>query len=378
MTQGAGTCWQQEDVDGFPIWIEPARLLPDPPPCALADRGRLSWASLALLLALLSDHLWFRAEAKLAPVKLARSPGVPGVPGVPLYPERTRAVFLDNSSTPLCDSLRDGSEGAEEPLSTNSFTFVDVDHLCGNISERSGRGGSWDVNISSLYLSFCSSYSLLDLLRGASRPDRLNCSLDALHKGPDGTCSACVAAYQRYDLHALEKYEEFEVLALKYEPGPYSVRTCMDQCKMAYKWWLCAQFFPDTSPSCGQTVPCGTSCLQVQQSCPFILPDNEDLIHGGSPSFICTGLVSDSEARCCDVRWDPPSPPPSPLPSSHATLQRTASPSCEHQGAWLSSASPRLKLCPLLVLVILHSVLLLSHNATLLWATGEEGGANED
>uniref|UniRef100_A0A3B4AJ18 Family with sequence similarity 155 member A n=1 Tax=Periophthalmus magnuspinnatus TaxID=409849 RepID=A0A3B4AJ18_9GOBI len=321
MTQGAGTCWQQEDVDGFPIWIEPARLLPDPPPCALADRGRLSWASLALLLALLSDHLWF----------------LPGVPGVPLYPERTRAVFLDNSSTPLCDSLRDGSEGAEEPLSTNSFTFVDVDHLCGNISERSGRGGSWDVNISSLYLSFCSSYSLLDLLRGASRPDRLNCSLDALHKGPDGTCSACVAAYQRYDLHALEKYEEFEVLALKYEPGPYSVRTCMDQCKMAYKWWLCAQFFPDTSPSCGQTVPCGTSCLQVQQSCPFIL-----------------------------------------IPSSHATLQRTASPSCEHQGAWLSSASPRLKLCPLLVLVILHSVLLLSHNATLLWATGEEGGANED
>ncbi|KAJ0062341.1 hypothetical protein NL108_010510, partial [Boleophthalmus pectinirostris] len=57
---------------------------------------------------------------------------------------------------------------------------------------------------------------------------------------------------------------------------------------MAYKWWLCAQFFPDTSPSCARTVPCGTSCLQVQQSCPFILPDNEDLIHGGSPSFICT------------------------------------------------------------------------------------------
>ncbi|KAK7893214.1 hypothetical protein WMY93_022366 [Mugilogobius chulae] len=226
MTQGAGTCWQQEDVDGFPIWIEPPRLLPDPQPCALTERCRLSWASLTLLLALLSDHLWFRAEAKLAPEKLAPSPVSP------LYPERTRAVFLDNSSTPLCDSLRDRYEEAEDSLSTNSFTFADVDHLCGNISERHGRGGSWDVNISSLFLSFCSSYSLLDLLRGASRPDSLNCSLDALHEGPDGTCGACVAAYQRYDLHALEKYEEFELLALKYEPGPYSVRTCMDQCKV--------------------------------------------------------------------------------------------------------------------------------------------------
>uniref|UniRef100_A0A8C6WVU8 Uncharacterized protein n=1 Tax=Neogobius melanostomus TaxID=47308 RepID=A0A8C6WVU8_9GOBI len=109
--------------------------------------------------------------------------------------------------------------------------------------------------------------------------------------GPDGTCLACVAAYQRYDLHALEKYEEFEALALKYEPGPYSVRTCMDQCKMAYKWWLCAQFFPRTAPACPDTVPCAQSCLQVQQSCPYILPDNEDLIHGGSPSFICTGTA---------------------------------------------------------------------------------------
>lgn len=368
MTQGAGTCWQHEDVDGFPpIWIEPSRLsLPDPvPPCALTERCRLSWASVALLLALLSDHLWFTAEAKVSP------------------PEHRTAVFMDNSSTPLCDRFEDSyEEDTDAAVSNkNSFTFSDVEHLCGNISDRAGRG-TWAVNVSSLYLSFCSSYSLLDLLRGASRPDRLNCSLAALHEGPDGTCSACVAAYQRYDLHALEKYEEFEALALKYEPGPYSVRTCMDQCKMAYKWWLCAQFFPHTAPSCPETVPCAQSCLQVQQSCPYILPDNEDLIHGGSPSFICTGLMSDSafdsEARCCDVRWRPP-----PLPSSPSTLgtvKRTASPSCQQQGAPVSSSAPssscsRLKLCPLLALALLHTVLLISsHNATL----SDEGSSNED
>lgn len=144
----------------------------------------------------------------------------------------------------------------------------------------------------------------------------------------------------------------------------------------AYKWWLCAQFFPHTAPSCSHTVPCVQSCLQVQQSCPYILPDNEDLIHGGSPSFICTGLMSDgaldSEARCCDVRWDPPSPsaPPSPL----GTVKRTASPSCQQQGAPVSSACPRLKLCPLLALALLHTVLLISHNATL----SDEGSSNED
>ncbi|KAM7365423.1 hypothetical protein PAMP_016349 [Pampus punctatissimus] len=56
----------------------------------------------------------------------------------------------------------------------------------------------------------------------------------------------------------------------------------------AYKPWLCAQYFPTTQQSCQKKVPCYQYCLEVQQSCPFILPDNDDLIHGGSPSFICT------------------------------------------------------------------------------------------
>lgn len=59
--------------------------------------------------------------------------------------------------------------------------------------------------------------------------------------------------------------------------------------QMAYKPWLCAQYFPTPQRSCQKKVPCHQYCLEVQQSCPFILPDNDDLIHGGSPSFICTG-----------------------------------------------------------------------------------------
>ncbi|CAL1598058.1 unnamed protein product [Knipowitschia caucasica] len=341
MSPGTGTCWQHDDDL---VWIEPQQ--------PLTDRFRVSWASL-LLLALLSDHLWFRADAKLL-----SSSSASAASAAPL-PDRVRPVFVN---------------------STRSFTLADAEHLCGNLSVRS-RGGSWDTgahvdesamhaHLHALHLSFCSSYSLMDLLRSGSSPDRLRCSLHALHER--STCSACVSAFQRYDLHALEKYEDFEQLALKYEPGPYSVRTCMDQCKMAYKWWLCAQFFPDTSPSCGEADPCGHSCLRVQQSCPFILPDNEDLIHGGSPSFICTGLLSDLDvhSRCCDVRWSPAGPP------SLGTARRTAPPPCDMQREWLSSSSSRLRLCcPLLVLALLHTVLLFSHNATLRW---EEGGANDD
>jgi len=57
----------------------------------------------------------------------------------------------------------------------------------------------------------------------------------------------------------------------------------------AYKPWLCAQYFPTSQLSCQRKVPCYEYCLEVQQSCPFILPDNDDMVYGGSPSFICTG-----------------------------------------------------------------------------------------
>ena len=81
------------------------------------------------------------------------------------------------------------------------------------------------------------------------------------------------------------------------------------------------------------------------------------------------GLLADSEpesnAECCDVRWDS-----KPDNRSRGTLKRT-SPSCDHQGASVTSAAAprlcngRLKLC-LLVLVLLHTVVTIttSHNST--------------
>ncbi|XP_046887204.1 transmembrane protein FAM155A [Hypomesus transpacificus] len=371
MTRGAWTCRQQDD--GLKIWLEPRENEKPFTDSERAQRWRLSLASLLFLTILLSDHLWFCAEAKVTRTRdkfsskdLGAYPSNHIPPNHHLANSSLRgnedAIFIGNSTKPLWRL----ETCHHDSLSKNCFTFDDADHLCKGISEKEGTRS---VNISDLYLSFCNSYSLLDLFYGSTSPDNLNCSLDVLVDGDMARCSLCVQAYQRYDQHAQEKYEEFEIMTQKYETDAYSVRTCMEQCKEAYKPWLCAQYFPTAQRHCGRTVPCVQYCLEVQQRCPFILPDNDDLIHGGSPSFICTGLLADSEpesnAECCDVRWDS-----KPDNRSRGTLKRT-SPSCDHQGASVTSAAAprlcngRLKLC-LLVLVLLHTVVTIttSHNST--------------
>ncbi|XP_037552226.1 transmembrane protein FAM155A [Nematolebias whitei] len=392
MTRGAGTCWQQEDDDGFQIWLEPPRDHQKPfTDSERAQRWRLSLASLLFLTVLLSDLLWFCAEATLArtPDQFASShlsspqtpPARGGLPGSP------RAAFLGNSTKHLW-RLETCPRERRDSAPGDCFAFVDADDLCAGVSEREEGTARAAGNMSDLRLAFCDSYSLLDLFRGSTSPDNLNCSLDALARGDAAArCSDCVEAYRRYDQHAQEKYDDFELLTLKYEPGEYSVRTCMEQCKVAYKPWLCAQYFPTIQQSCPRKIPCHQYCLEVQQSCPFILPDNDDLIHGGNPSFICTGLLgdhtSDNEAECCDVRWDSKMDSP-----SGGTLKRTPS-SCQPEGASVTSAattrlcSGRLKIC-LLALVLLHTVIIISasHNSTLLDVAAifspEEGASTEE
>ncbi|KAJ3591961.1 hypothetical protein NHX12_007091 [Muraenolepis orangiensis] len=133
---------------------------------------------------------------------------------------------------------------------------------------------------------------------------------------------------------------------------------------MVYKPWLCSQYFQTTQLHCNRRIPCGQYCLEVQQRCPFILPDNDDLIHGGRLlEDYQSGL--DPDVECCDVRWDRTAEDN----RSRGTLKRTHPP-CQHRTSLSSSAAcrlcnGRLKLC-LLVLVLLHTVasLTASHNAT--------------
>ncbi|XP_054642267.1 NALCN channel auxiliary factor 1 [Dunckerocampus dactyliophorus] len=401
MTRGA---WMRRQHDeGVKYWFAPRGTEKPSTESERAQRWRLSLASLLFITILLSDHLWFCAEATLTRTRDKRSgsgglgiretgeqphslhwvPPLPppssssqppssSSPPPPPDPYRlTReqdAIFLGNSTEPLwrMDTCHPDS------VSKDCFTFTDADTVCLGLSTAGGGEGTQSayVNLSDLYLSFCNSYSLLDLFYGFTSPHDMNCTLDMAMGADAPGCGECVRAYQLLDRQAEDNYREFELLVRKYETDAYSVRTCMEECKLAYKPWLCSQYFQTTQMHCTKRIPCGRYCLEVQQRCPFVLPDNDDLIHGGSPSFICTGLLedhpsgADPDAECCDVRWDLKVDN-----RSRGTLKRTHPP-CQHRTSLSSSAAcrlcnSRLKLC-LLVLVLLHTVasLTAAHNAT--------------
>ncbi|KAK9401766.1 putative transmembrane protein [Crotalus adamanteus] len=153
-----------------------------------------------------------------------------------------------------------------------------------------------------------------------------------------------------------------------------------------YKAWLCSQYFEVTQSHCNNTIPCKQYCLEVQTRCPFILPDNDDVIYGGLSSFICTGLYdnypTNAEPECCDVRWGLLSDN-----QSKGTIKTSDSMMCHRTSLTVSSASrlcnSRLKLC-VLVLILLHTVLTVSaaQNSTELSFGGitnfEDNSTNEE
>ncbi|XP_002915908.1 transmembrane protein FAM155A isoform X1 [Ailuropoda melanoleuca] len=433
MTRGAWMCRQYDD--GLKIWLAAPRENEKPfIDSERAQKWRLSLASLLFFTVLLSDHLWFCAEAKLTRTRdkeqrqqqqqrrqqqqqrqRQQEPSWPALlasmgesspaaqahrllsasssPTLPPSPgdgggggkgnrgknNRSKALFLGNSAKPVWRLETCYPQGAS---SGQCFTVESADAVCARNWSRgvAAAGEEQQVrgthptplwNLSDFYLSFCNSYTLWELFSGLSSPNTLNCSLDVVLKegGEMTTCRQCVEAYQDYDHHAQEKYEEFESVLHKYlQSEEYSVKSCPEDCKIVYKAWLCSQYFEVAQFNCRKTIPCKQYCLEVQTRCPFILPDNDEVIYGGLSSFICTGLyetfLTTDDPECCDVRREErPSKP------SGGTLG-TSSP-CPRTSLTVSAAARlgngRLKLC-VLVLILLHTVLTASaaHNGTAL------------
>lgn len=106
-----------------------------------------------------------------------------------------------------------------------------------------------------------------------------------------------VARGARVKAHTCERCSCVCVHSLQLNPPPNSSVSSLSPypqpplspSQMVYKPWLCSQYFQATQRHCSKRIPCAQYCLEVQQRCPFILPDNDDFIHGGNPSFICTG-----------------------------------------------------------------------------------------
>uniref|UniRef100_G1KEY5 NALCN channel auxiliary factor 1 n=1 Tax=Anolis carolinensis TaxID=28377 RepID=G1KEY5_ANOCA len=174
------------------------------------------------------------------------------------------------------------------------------------------------------------------------------------------------------------------------ESSLLAILRCLSAASMVvltvYKAWLCSQYFEVTQSHCNHTIPCKQYCLEVQTRCPFILPDNDDVIYGGLSSFICTGLYdnypTNAEPECCDVRWGLLSDN-----QSKGTIKTSDSMMCHRTSLTVSSASrlcnSRLKLC-VLVLILLHTVLTVSaaQNSTELGFGGitnlEDHSTNEE
>uniref|UniRef100_A0A673URJ1 Family with sequence similarity 155 member A n=1 Tax=Suricata suricatta TaxID=37032 RepID=A0A673URJ1_SURSU len=153
---------------------------------------------------------------------------------------------------------------------------------------------------------------------------------------------------------------------------------------VVYKAWLCSQYFEVAQFNCRKTVPCQQYCLEVQTRCPFILPDNDEVIYGGLSSFICTGLhdtfLTHDDPECCDVRREERARKP-----AQGTVGTGGA--CHRTSLAVSSAArlgnSRLKLC-VLVLILLHTVLAASaaQNGTALGVGGlpalDEGSARDE
>ncbi|XP_027692514.1 transmembrane protein FAM155B [Vombatus ursinus] len=320
-----------------------------------AQRWRLSLASLLFFTVLLSDRLWLCAGGRLRAKERSGSVRLPWGAAGPEPQPRPEAdtppamlLLLPPPPPPpppggSCGSLLGnltqaaaapgpGCGGGRGPSGPEAACLEPqaLQRLVGAAPLRplmsplptSGRPPASQTNLlqghfRNYTLAFCDSYSVADLLLGMAPQDSLDCSLDALLSdllttGPGAweACFSCVQLYQRLDEHAQEKYDEFDCLLQKYlQAEEYSVRSCIGDCKAVYKAWLCSEYFNVTQQNCHPRVPCKQYCLEVQTRCPFVLPDNDELIYGGLPGFICAGVMESprgpEEAECCEVDLKP-------------------------------------------------------------------------
>ncbi|XP_054430180.1 NALCN channel auxiliary factor 2 [Pteronotus mesoamericanus] len=335
---------------------------PSDKPCAdseRAQRWRLSLASLLFFTVLLADHLWLCAGARPRARELSSAMRPPWGTDRERQPAPPRAVLPLPPPPPGEPSAPPGTCGPRYSNLTKAAPAAGPGPDCGGVPEPTGLDAAC-TKLQSLQrlfepttpapplrppdspsrapaefssakknllkghfrnftLSFCDTYTVWDLLLGMDRPDSLDCSLDTLlgdllavvaspGSGAWEVCSNCIEAYQRLDRHAQEKYDEFDLVLHKYlQAEEYSIRSCTKGCKAVYKAWLCSEYFSVTQQECERWVPCKQYCLEVQTRCPFILPDNEEMVYGGLPGFICTGLLDTSpkrpESKCCDVQW---------------------------------------------------------------------------
>ncbi|KAF3843145.1 hypothetical protein F7725_001994 [Dissostichus mawsoni] len=400
---------RRQHDEGLKYWFAPRENEKPFTESERAQRWRLSLASLLFITVLLSDHLWFCAEAKLTRTRDKRS-------------EEGLAITDMGDPDDLNCSLDMGQDVLGCSKCVRAYQLLDQ-QAEENYREFELLVEKYETDAYSVRTCMEECKFLFNLFTLTLRPHYEAKDADYSHHYSVAPSNHLIAEEPFLERDIGTKYEiptvpwsdsvsglNLAKFTVKASLANQTMRWVLGHCaavtpsmgKMTQnwrgrssdsksKWFISLAVFsvlPDHQMHCSKPIPCGQYCLEVQQRCPFVLPDNDDLIHGGSPSFICTGLLEDypsgvdPNAKCCDVRWDLKVDN-----RSRGTLKRTHPP-CQHRTSLSSSAAcrlcnSRLKLC-LLVLVLLHTVasLTASHNATGLGLPTitplEESPANEE
>lgn len=99
-------------------------------------------------------------------------------------------------------------------------------------------------------------------------------------------CERDLDRVQDADEMAHRIYCEFEHSLSRYDcHNGYSVKWNCEDCKAAYKNWVCAMFIPFRRDGYHYP-PCRDFCHLVEQQCPYFLPDTK-LQYAGESAFIC-------------------------------------------------------------------------------------------
>ncbi|XP_074601060.1 calcium-permeable channel component Mid1 [Brevipalpus obovatus] len=124
-------------------------------------------------------------------------------------------------------------------------------------------------------LSFCDKYTLSNVL-----------SDDSWAKLMSNNQSICIETLQ--ELHLIDKLAskivcKFNDILSRYQCRGYSRKTDCNQCKKAYKDWVCSLTLPYYLDGF-YIKPCRTFCEKVEQKCPHL---HSALTYAGEPVFIC-------------------------------------------------------------------------------------------
>lgn len=192
---------------------------------------------------------------------------------------------LPSSNTSSTRSLYNYNDEIEITSEHTSYHEYDSFDVKTNLTEKlindtckMDRGSQRMEKLNGTYLTFCSRYKSENLLSNEILMSIMH------HDSQD--CRRILKEFIQLD-ETINQFDDlFTKLLSRYNcHNGYSVKWNCDDCKRAYKDWLCATHLPYYMN--GERIkPCISFCERVEQRCPYLHPITREQ-YGGQPVFIC-------------------------------------------------------------------------------------------